>query len=59
MKTRTSRIIRNQKCPYCKKERMSIKETYRVNYPFGHKTKPRLTLISKTKFCWKCGEIKR
>jgi len=57
MKTRSYKKIENKRCPYCRKDRMTIKETYRVNYPYGHKSSKVLTLIKKTKNCSKCGEI--
>ena len=57
-KKRKYKTIYNQKCPYCHREKMIIKETYRINYPFGIKAKPRLILISRKKFCGRCGEIR-
>ena len=51
-KSRTKKTFSNNYCENChRKDGLTIVKTYRINYPSGHHSKPKLTQIRRDDFC--------
>ena len=42
-------------CPRCKRRAVKTKSVWRINWPYGRKSKPEKTLLKQIRKCTSCG----